>query len=142
MGSTAEIDDAARRAAILALIAALKAELAVVNGLIKHYEGILSILQESGSSLVLIKNDLTTFVYDYVASYDLKGDTPWGGNKENLAATDLMTAKAEKTLYISDTDSLSSDIDSAVDTTNEILAKLYSKRDDLEDRIAELESQL
>ncbi|SFO60749.1 hypothetical protein SAMN05216351_11864 [Pseudobutyrivibrio sp. JW11] len=142
MGTTAEQEEAARRAAIMAAIAALKIELVGVNTAIKYYEAILSILQNEDSSLAFIKKDLTTFVYDYVSSYDLKGDTPWGGNKKNSAVTDLMTAKAEKTLYISDTDSLSSNIDSAIETTNEKLTELYSKRDDLEDKIADLESQL
>ncbi|MCR5415423.1 MAG: hypothetical protein K6E79_01345 [Pseudobutyrivibrio sp.] len=142
MGKTAEQIEAARRAAIMTAIAALKIELVGVNTAINYYEAILNTLQNEDSSLVLIKKDLTTSVYDYVGSYDLKGDTPWGGNKENSAATDLMTAKAEKTLYISDTDSLSSNIDSAIETTNEKLTELYSKRDDLEDKIADLESQL
>lgn len=142
MGLTAELAEAARRAMIVALIAALKAELAVVKANIEHFEAILKTLQDTDSSLTGLKTDLNDNLYETISDYDLMGDTPWGGNKENLAATDLMTAKASKTLYNSDIDGLKTNIDTAEDTTSEKLTELYSKRDDLEDKIADLESQL
>ena len=142
MGLTAEFAEAARRALILALIAALKAELAVVKANIEHFEAILKTLQDTDSSLTDLKTDLNDNLYENISNYDLTGDTPWGGNKKNLASTNLMTAKASKTLYNSDVEDLKSNIGTAEDTTSEKLTKLYSKRDDLEERIAELESQL